>query len=872
MTDSGTADQVRAALAAFEEGKHTLEELESVVAAALHGGRWTPALAMDVLRSAVAAGRVPPDTLRRLGLEEADDPTVARPVDRSSESVRYVPASEIPLELISTGQLLGGRYRLERKLGEGGMGVVYLASDQDVPGEIFAIKVLTPEIRERPDALELLREEVRKTRTLAHPNIVGVYSLNADRTGVFILMEYLEGKTLQALLDEDFGRGMRFDRAWPIIEDLGAALAYAHDHSVIHGDLKPANVFVTTSGRAKLLDFGIARAARGSRWGRDAAALGALTPAYASCEMLEYRPPDTRDDIYALACIIYEMLSGRHPFDRRNAVEARDAGEKPTPIAALTDRQNAALAQGLAFDRAARTAAVEMLLAGLAPGATAKPRAVFSRATGVAALIVAAAVALAYFVADRFWLSKHVTADHSTAAVTNVPSDKSIAVLPFTDMSEKKDQEYFADGMAEEILDILAKIPSLKVIGRTSSFQFKGRNEDLRAIGTELGVAYLLEGSVRRSADRVRVTAQLIDTRDGAHLWSETYDRPTTDALLMQGEIAMTLARSLEIGIGADNLQSNRRLINDAAYDLYLRGRYAAERVDADGLAAGVTYFRQALDADPNFADAEVALALTYYEQAFTSLAPSGIFQLSRQAAQSALKLNPNLGLAHAVLGGILTDYDWEWDAADREFKQAFALAPHDARVLTIAADLTVALGQLDAARQMLKQALAYDPLLADAYSTLTWIGWCSGRYEEMLAAARKILEIDPAYDWGHTTVGLALLNRGDPAAAITEINRETNLTEQAWGLALTYHALGRAADSNAALKRLIADGAGNYAYEVAEIYADRGERDEALKWLERAYVQKDSTLKWILRDPSMAKLESDPRYKAFLRKMKLPE
>ena len=216
------------------------------------------------------------------------------------------------------------------------MGVVYLASDQEVKGETFAIKVLTPEIRERPDALELLREEVHKTRTLAHQNIVGVYSLNVGRSDVFILMECLEGKTLQALLDEDFGRGMRFDRAWPIIEDLGAALAYAHDHSVIHGDLKPANVFVTTSGKAKLLDFGIARAARGSRRGKDAAPLGALTPAYASCEMLEQLAPDTRDDIYALGCLIYEMLSGRHPFSGRTAVEARDAGEKAVPISSLT--------------------------------------------------------------------------------------------------------------------------------------------------------------------------------------------------------------------------------------------------------------------------------------------------------------------------------------------------------------------------------------------------------------------------------------------------------------------------------------------------------------------------------------------------------
>src|SRR5208282_2871401 len=219
--------------------------------------------------------------------------------------------------------------------------------------------------------------------------------------------------------------------------------------------------------------------------------------------------------------------------------------------------------------------------------------------------------------------------------------------------------------------------------------------------------------------DRVRVTAQLIDTRDGAHLWSETYDRPAGDVLQLQGEIATTLSRSLEIGIGADRLQSTRRLKNDEAYDLYLRGRYAAERGDADGLAASAAYLRQALDADPTFADAALALALTYYAQAGTSLASSNVFEQARQTAETALRLDPRLGLAHAVLGGIHTDYDWDWPAADREFKQAVALAPHNGLVLSIAANLLLALGNLDGARQMLKEALAYDPLSADAYMNL---------------------------------------------------------------------------------------------------------------------------------------------------------
>jgi TonB family protein len=265
------------------------------------------------------------------------------------------------------GKLLGGRYLLERELGRGGMGEVYLASDQEVVGELFAIKVLKPEIRAYPEALPLLREEVRTTRALRHPNIVGVYSLNSDRNDIYMLMEYLEGKTLDALLDQEFGRGMPFSRAWPLILDMCDALAYAHDHSVIHSDLKPSNVFVTLAGRAKLLDFGIARVAR-TRNGRfDPSTVGALTLAYASCEMLEGGKPDQSDDVFALACVIYEMLSGRHPFDLRSALEARAEGYKVTPIPLLAPSQNAALAQALAFGRGKRTSTVEALLAGLEP-------------------------------------------------------------------------------------------------------------------------------------------------------------------------------------------------------------------------------------------------------------------------------------------------------------------------------------------------------------------------------------------------------------------------------------------------------------------------------------------------------------------------
>jgi TonB family protein len=251
-------------------------------------------------------------------------------------------------------------------LGEGGMGVVFLAVDQEVRGEMFAIKVLRPEVRANPESLRLLREEVRRTRALRHPNIVGVYSLNSDPSGVYMLMEYLDGKSLKNVLDDEFGRGMPLIRAWPMIYDVGAALAYAHDHNVVHSDIKPSNIIITSSSSCKLLDFGIARADRNRTTTiRDATQIGALTPAYACCEMFEGRAPDQSDDVYAFACVIYEMLTGRHPYGRVNAVDARTRKLQPPPIKLLTNRQNAALARALEFDRERRTASVEILLEGL---------------------------------------------------------------------------------------------------------------------------------------------------------------------------------------------------------------------------------------------------------------------------------------------------------------------------------------------------------------------------------------------------------------------------------------------------------------------------------------------------------------------------
>jgi formylglycine-generating enzyme required for sulfatase activity len=481
MTDASALAAIRAALATLERGASSVAAFEAALAAALRAGAVERAEVTALLGAAIERGVLPADVLQRLpasadaadaadteascsphatrlrappahsaqsapappssstetrvgtGLAPAaptDDARASAGTGTSSQWIEPPAGAPVSSAEVATGRLLGGRYLLERKLGEGGMGVVFFASDQEVKGETFAIKVLKPEIREHPEALALLREEVRKTRALGHPNIVGVYSLNSDPDCVYMLMEYLEGKTLDVLLDEDFGRGLPFERAWPLIQDIGAALAFAHDRSVIHSDLKPANVFVTTGGKAKLVDFGIARAARGRPRGVDPAALGALTPAYASCEMLEGHDPDNRDDIYALACVLYEMLSGKHPFGGRSAVEARDEKRKPAAIQALSRAQNAALAAALSFDREQRTASVEALVAGLGQRADSRRRPM--------ALLAIAAVVVAAVAAGGWWLWSHPQHPASAPATpAPVPAQTSRALQAVRDLAEQ---------------------------------------------------------------------------------------------------------------------------------------------------------------------------------------------------------------------------------------------------------------------------------------------------------------------------------------------------------------------------------------------------------------------------------------------------
>ena len=488
----------------------------------------------------------------------------------------------------------------------------------------------------------------------------------------------------------------------------------------------------------------------------------------------------------------------------------------------------------------------------------------------IAAAVLVAIVAIAAVVA----LGKHYgswgqkTAQPATVAI----ADKSIAVLPFADMSEKKDQEYFADGMAEEIIDLLVKIPGLKVVSRTSSFQFKGKTEDLRSIGTQLGVAYVLQGSVRKSGDHLRVTAQLINSQDGTHLWAQTYDRQLADVLKMQDEIAIALVQALQLEVEA-NIVFRPTLRNTEAYTLYLHGLLASSRFDQEGVEQAVSDFERVIQLDPSFAPAHLMLGNAYFLLgAYGFMPPAVAFERDRLANERALKLDPNLAMAHAQLGDIHRAYDWDWAAADQELKQALALAPADGDILFFAAVQSLGMGLWDDALKQVNAALAQDPLNPSRYQVLTLIQSSRGRLEEAEAAARRALELIPTGPFGHSFLGNVLLLRNHADEALTEFSKEAVEAARLGGIAMAHFAQGRKIDSDAALAQMTKHPT-DHPFFIAQAYALRGDPNGALKWLDRAYAQKDSGMLPLIKGDAMfKKIEGDPRYKAFLKKMNLPD
>ena len=490
-------------------------------------------------------------------------------------------------------------------------------------------------------------------------------------------------------------------------------------------------------------------------------------------------------------------------------------------------------------------------------------------------IMVILALALGYFAVDKFVLAPQreqaateaARAEGRTESLVKTYGEKSIAVLPFIDMSANKDQEYFSDGISEELLNLLAKVPELRVISRSSAFSYKGKDVKLAQVAQELNVAHILEGSVRKAGNKVRITAQLIDARSDTHLWSETYDRPLDDIFAVQDEIAAMVVAQLKVKLlgGTPKAKST----DPAAYALYLQGRQSNRQNTAEGYRQSIALYKQALAIDPGYVAAWVGLSITYATQVGKGLRPVDEgYRLAREAANKALAIDPDCALAYVALSRIANDYDNDLAAAARHLERALALEPANPEVIRGAANLANDLGRPEEAVALDEYAVARDPLSPTGHGSLAFDYGRTGRLDQAIASYRSALMLSPGRIGTQYNIGELLLRKGEPAAGLEAVLHEADESWRRVGLPMAYYSLGRQSESDAALADLIAHHESEMAYNIAYVFAWRGEADRAFQWLDKAVVYRDPGLVEINSDPMFASIRQDPRWLPFLRKI----
>ncbi len=727
---------------------------------------------------------------------------------------------------------LAGRYAIEHELGSGGMATVYLADDLKHRRKV-AVKVLRPELASVLGPDRFLRE-VEIAARLNHPHILPLYDSGEADGFLFYVMPYVKGESLRHKLKRE--KQLPIEDALGITQQVASALDHAHAQNVIHRDVKPENILLY-EGEAMVADFGIALAASavaGERLTQTGLVVG--TPEYMSPEQaLGERELDARSDVYSLGCVLYETLAGEPPYTGPTA-QAMIAKRLTDPVPAVRRI------------RAAVPAAVEQALM----------------------------QALAKVPADRF-ASTVAFAEALTAPAVVRPRLSSVAVLPFVNLSVDPENEYFADGITEDVIAQLSKVRALQVISRTSVMPFKKREQGLREIAAKLEVATLLEGSVRRVGDRVRIVAQLIDAATDQHLWAETYDRQLTDIFVIQADVALNIAAALEAELSPDEkTRIHKQPTSDLqAYQLYLQGRHCFVRYTPEGIRQGIEYFERAIERDPSYALAYAGVALAYMELGEGgALRPDEAYTRAKQAVAKALELDSELAEAHSTLAYLKFVADYDWLRAEQEFKRALELNPSSADTYDYYGRMLYALERHDEAIAMVKRAQELDPVAHPMDFATALLR--AGRYDEALRAASLGIELNPQYSRARATLGWAYLKKGMCDEGVAELEKAVTLSpgNSNWlaQLGQAYALVGKVEEARGVLRQLEELSRQGYVspYHVAYVYAGLGEQDTAIEWLERAYVERAGAVYGIKGSFLFTALRSHPGFTALLKKMNL--
>lgn len=738
------------------------------------------------------------------------------------------------------GHKIEQRYRLEREIGSGGMATVHLATDlrHDRP---VALKFLKSEL----GALlgeERFSREIRTVARLRHPFILPLHDSGVADGILYYVMPYVDGESLRARLNRE--KKLAIADAVQITRQLADALAYAHSEGVVHRDIKPENVLLTKQGHALLADFGIARTileGKGDRLTETGMLLG--TPEYMSPEQITNEGGvDQRSDIYSLGCLLYEMITGVAPFTGRSTL-AIIAGQVNNPVPSVIERRPEV--------RPSLAMAIEKSL-------SKDPAGRFATASDFAEAI------------------KTVSGgQHDTEAASSV----SIAVLPVVNMSGDKDNEYFSDGITEELISALARVREIRVVSRTSTFAFKGKDLSAREIGARLGVAYVIEGSARRAGNRLRVNAKLIRTSDDSLLWSETYERMMEDVFTVQDDIVNsivgTLTETLQLG-HMRGVSAVPQTSNLDAFNLYLLGRYHwNKRTEAD-IREARAYFLKAIEADPKYAPSHAGLADACILMASWGFVPaSEVYPEAAAAARRAIDLDAGAAEGHASLGLIKFNYHWDWDGAEAELRKAVALNPSYATAYRWLSTVLVSTGHSAEARLLAKRAVDLDPMSVLSHMNYGHVDYFSGNFEVAAEQYMRVAAMESSFYRAHMWRAQSLAFAGRKEEAIAEartaVSLSNDLPMMLAYLAIALAVVGEQSESRALLQRVMSAGFVPPIY-IAMLHAALGEEEDAIDWLERAYDERSDWVSSIGVQPVFKRLASNGRFLQLLERLRLPK